>query len=121
MRRLVVLGCTIAAALALGAAPAMAGGPPSGVFYAEGQAFRTVVTPASLPATGPFDLLYMAEGFAPVSDAAPGDQDYNGGRWQVVLVEGDFASQPTSDADILAHATSLTFTDTRFVCPLIRA
>ena|SRR5215207_43938 len=123
MKRLVAIAVSTAAAVLAFTTPAQASsgvGPPGGTIYAEGRAFQTVGTPSVLPDQGPFDTLYMIDGFAAVSEAAPGDKDYNGGRWQVVMVEGDFTEQPTSEAEVLAGATSLTATDTRFVCPLIR-
>lgn len=124
MKRLLA-GLAAFAAAAVVAAPAMADGnslgPPGGTFYANGQAFKSIITPTSIPNKGPFDTLYMIAGFAPVSDAAPGDQDYNGGRWRVVLVEGSYTSQPKTEGEVLAGATSVTPTETRFVCPLIPA
>jgi hypothetical protein len=55
-----------------------------------------------------------------VSEAAPGYSGYNGGRWKVVAAYG-IASQLTNAADVVANATSLADTGTRFVCPLRRA
>jgi hypothetical protein len=124
MRRLLVGIATLATAGVL-AVPAMADGnslgPPGGTFYANDQVFKTILTPTSIPDQGPFDTLYMISGFAPVSDAAPGSPGYNGGRWKVVAVTGTFTSQPTSAAEVLAHATSVEDTGVRFVCPLIPA
>lgn len=120
-RLLAILASTAAVAVAIPASASAAGvGPPGGMIYAEGRAFQTVGTPSTLPDRGPFDKLYLIDGFAPVSDAAPGDRDYNGGRWQVVLVTGTYSEQPTSEAEVLAGATSMSPTDTRFVCPLIQ-
>jgi hypothetical protein len=124
MKRLLV-GVTAALAVAAFAAPATAAGkslgPPAGTFYANDQVFKTILTPTSIPNTGPFDTLYMIPGFAPVSDAAPGAPGYNGGRWMVVNVTGTFTSQPTNAAQVLANATSIQDTGVRFVCPLIKA
>jgi hypothetical protein len=124
MKRLAAGVAAFAAAATL-ATPAMADGnslgPPGGTFYANGQVFRSIITPTSIPNQGPFDTLYQIPGFAPVSDAVPGSPGYNGGRWKVVSVSGTFTSQPTSSAEVLAHATSFTDTGVRFVCPLIRA
>jgi hypothetical protein len=57
---------------------------------------------------------------APVSDAAPGEGDYNGGRWKVVDAFG-ITSQLTNAEDVVAMATRFEDTGTRFVCPLIKA
>ena len=57
---------------------------------------------------------------ASVSEAAPGSGDYNGGRWRVVAANG-ITTQLTNADDVVAQATSLQDTGTRFVCPLIRA
>jgi hypothetical protein len=128
MRRLLLLVLASAVALAVLAAPAMASegnslGPPGGTFYAGNETFQTILTPTTLPDIGPFDTLYMFPDCAtcvPVSDAAPGDVGYNGGRWKVVLAEG-ITSQLTNAEDVVAAADSLVVTQMRFVCPLIKA
>ena len=99
--------------------------PPHGTFYANDETYRSVVTPAHLPDNGQgnFDILYMfpdCGSCAPVSDAAPGDTDYNGGRWAVHLAYG-ITSQLTNSDDVETYATSIEDTGTRFECPLIRA
>ncbi|HMB69113.1 MAG TPA: hypothetical protein VKU85_07365, partial [bacterium] len=69
---------------ALGAAAAIATGPPGGTIYVDDMAFRTVATPRDLPDRGRFDAIYVLGGeLASVAEAKPGDQDYNGGRWEV--------------------------------------
>jgi hypothetical protein len=98
-------------------------GPPGSTIYASDQAFRTVATPTSLPDVGPFDTIYVfpdCPACASVSESAPGSRDYNGGRWRVVEADG-ITTQLTNAADVLAQASSLVDTGTRFVCPLIRA
>lgn len=105
----------------LGASASGSAGPPGGTFYAFDQAFRSVITPTSIPNQGPFDTLYMfpdCSTCAPVSDAAPGHPGYNGGRWKVVLAFG-ITTQLTNAAAVEAAATSTVDTGTRFVCPLI--
>jgi hypothetical protein len=58
-------------------------------FYVDGVVYRTVATPTNLSNTGApaqsFDVIYEFFGVQPlnVATAAPGDRDYNGGRWQV--------------------------------------
>jgi hypothetical protein len=98
-------------------------GPPSGTIYAFDQAYRTVGTPTALPDRGKFDTLYQfpdCASCASVSDAAPGSGNYNGGRWKVVAANG-ITTQLTNADDVVAQASSLVVTGTRFVCPLIRA
>jgi len=84
------------------------------------------VTPAHVPDKGPFDAFYVFPNCStckPVSDAAPGVGNYNGGRWAVIQVFG-ITSQLTNAADVLAAVEegNLDLVDTghRFVCPLIR-
>jgi hypothetical protein len=127
MRRLLPLVLASAVALAILAAPAMARaaalGPPGSTIYASDVAFQTIGTPTSLPDNGPFDTLYQfpdCASCASVSDAAPGDGDYNGGRWKVVDAFG-ITSQLTNAEDVVAMATRFEDTGTRFVCPLIKA
>lgn len=125
IRRSLLIALAAGAFAAAGAVPALATegvGPPAGTFYAFGQAYRSVITPTAIPDKGPFDTLYVFPGtsFAPVSDAAPGSGNYNGGRWQVVLVLGA-TQQYYSAADVLASGLTLSQTTVRFVCPLIPA
>lgn len=111
------------------AAPAMAHdrepgpvGPPAGMFYADDVAYESVVTPAHVPDRGKFDTLYVfpdCEECAPVSDAAPGVGQYNGGRWMLVEAFG-IPEQLMNADDVVMYASSLEDTGQRFVCPLIR-
>ena len=97
-------------------------GPPGGMFYANDLAYESVVTPAHVPNKGPFDAFYVfpdCMGCVPVSDAAQGDTDYNGGRWAVIQAFG-ITSQLTNADAVVAAATSLVDTVHRFVCPLIK-
>ena len=79
-----------AGAVLLPAAAAQAGvsGP---AFYVDGATYRTVATPNDLSGTGApahsFDVIYDLGGSQlNVAEAAPGDTDYNGGRWMVHAV-----------------------------------
>ena len=117
---LVALLTTVAALGVTTSATAQGVGPPSGTIYAFDRAYNTVATPTSLPDRGPFDTIYVfpdCPACASVSEAAPGSGDYNGGRWRVVAASG-ITTQLTNAADVVAHATSLEDTGTRFVCPL---
>ena len=127
MRRLVPLLLASVLASAVVASPVLAAGkslgPPSGTIYAFDQAYRTVATPTSLPNRGPTDTIYVfpdCAACASVSEAAPGHPGYNGGRWKVVAAHG-ITSQLTNADAVVAAASSLVDTGTRFVCPLIRA
>jgi hypothetical protein len=125
MRSLFVLSVVAAAALALGATAMADGkslGPPSGTIWAFDTAYETVGTPTSLPDKGPTDTIYVFPDCATcssVSEAAPGHPGYNGGRWKVVAAFG-IATQLTNADDVVAAASSLVDTGTRFVCPLIK-
>ena len=121
----VVTGLFFALAAPAGAHPGDPGnpvGPSGGLFWANDLQYESVLTPRHIPDNGPFDTLYMFPDCltcAPVSDAAPGVGDYNGGRWAVIQAFG-ISSQLTNAVDVVAAATSFNDTGHRFVCPLIR-
>jgi hypothetical protein len=126
LRRLLALAVVPAAVLVF-AVPAMADGnslgPPGDTIYAFDVVYRTVATPTSLPASGPTDTIYVfpdCAACASVSEAAPGHPGYNGGRWRVVQAFG-ITVQLTNADDVVAAASALVDTGTRFVCPLITA
>jgi hypothetical protein len=126
MRRFLFLVLASAVAVAVLTGPSAAAGnslgPPGSTIYAFDQAYRTIATPTSLPNRGPFDTIYVFPDCSTcdsVSEAAPGHPGYNGGRWRVVQAFG-ITSQLTNAEDVVAQATSLVDTGTRFVCPLIR-
>ena len=118
-----IVACLAFAASAL-AQPA---GPPGGMIYANDEAYRTVGTPADLPNQGEFDQIYvLGNGLANVADAAPGDPDWNGGRWEVHMITWNVTPIQLTNADDLhaaAAAGDLTIGPVvrRFECPLIRA
>jgi hypothetical protein len=120
--------------LALGASPATAGGPPGDGFYVDGVVYRTVAAPNDLSGTGApassFDNLYAVEGQdLAVAAAAPGDTDYNGGRWMRFPVTWNvtpYEDPLTSEEEILAAAVVGDVTiadqpDAQFTCPVIPA
>lgn len=121
MKVLLVAALLTAASLGLSSAANADGvGPPGGTIYAFDQAYNTVSTPTSLPNRGPFDTLYNfpdCPTCASVSDAAPGSGNYNGGRWRVVAAYGITTQLTNADA-VVAQASSLVDTGTRFACPL---
>jgi hypothetical protein len=106
MRRAIFLGLVVAA-LTLMPLGALAGvsGP---AFYVDGEQYRTVGTPTDFSSTGAparsFDTIYQFGGAQSlnVATAAPGDRDYNGGRWRVQVVgyaEGESYASALADFD----------------------
>ena len=102
-------------------------GPPGGTIYAHDETYRTVATPTDLPPHGHFDTIYvLGPGLAAVSESAPGDRDYNGGRWEARPIEWVMIEpmQFTNAEDVVAAADAgeIVIGDVvrRFVCPLIR-
>jgi hypothetical protein len=81
------------AVIGVTAAPGMAGvGGPA--FYVDGEPYRTVATPTDFSNTGApahsYDTIYEFFGLQlNVATAAPGDREYNGGRWMVHGLEFD--------------------------------
>lgn len=130
-QRGILIVCLLAVILAAGSMAFAEGkklGPPGGVIYAHGRMFKTIATPATLPDHGKFDTIYvLGDGLANVADAAPGDMEFNGGRWEVRLVE--FLTIPptqfTNAEDIHAAAMSGQISIgpvvKRFECPMIPA
>jgi hypothetical protein len=107
-----------------------AGGPPAIGFYVDDDPYRTVGTPTDFTRTGApadtYDAIYaLGAGLLNVAEAAPGDRDYNGGRWQVFGIEWHVDPyQLTSAEDVwAAHAGGeLTVADepmASFECPVI--
>ena len=117
-----VLAVLPAVVSAHGAGPGSPVGPAGGSFWANDVEYKSAVTPAHVPDRGPFDAFYVfpdCPTCAPVSDAAIGDTNYNGGRWAVIQAFG-IGGQLTNAADVLAATTGLNDTGHRFVCPLIK-
>ena len=119
-----------------------------GAVWNDGQLYGTVLTPTLLPDNAPdisFDKLYNFDnsglrGQRSVSDAAPGDRDYNGGRWMIFAVTftslGKSIHDPDGDGvvnvelkseekvlehEILGHIVISDEPIKRFECPLIPA
>lgn len=118
-----------AAALSISAIPAVAAGlgPPGGAIYAHDVAYRTIGTPTDLPDSGEFNPIYVLGGdLGSVTNAAPGDQNFHGGRWEVreVTFVNIAPTQFTNAEDLLAAASrgdiSIGPVVRRFECPLIR-
>ena len=139
MLRIVPLIAALAAAvLPTAASSGVTDGP---AFYVDGVAFRTVATPTDLSGTGApahsFDTIYDFGGLQlNVATAAPGDRDYNGGRWRVhALAFTDYAAALAaydandsgsfdSDAEIASALAAGAARDLgvvkSFVCPVIK-
>ena len=83
----------LALATMLAAALPAAAGVTGPAFYVDGDLYRTVLTPTDLSDTGApdhsFDVIYAIEDATNVATAAPGDRDYNGGRWKVHALHVD--------------------------------
>lgn len=141
MRKLTLATIT-AALLALAPLTALAGvsGP---AFYVDGELYRTVGTTTDFSTTGApqhsYDTIYQFSGAQPynVATAAPGDRDYNGGRWQVQVIgyadgesyatalaafdanqSGDFDNEDEVEEAIDAGVITLT-DGPSFECPVI--
>jgi hypothetical protein len=132
MRKLSAISAAFVLAVAVASPVAAAVGPPHLGLIVGGVEYRTVGTPTDLSGTGApastFDLLYAVEGQAlAVAAAAPGDSDYNGGRWMRFAVTWNTTPYPLeSEEDVLdaADAGDVTIAstpDAQFVCPVIPA
>ena len=95
--------------------------------WVDGERFGGVVTPATFdPANGNFDELYMCgaagtfkDGVPLISDAGPGDTDYNGGRWHVNVLKAGRTCPSTADSDADLNLADFESTSTYFECPLL--
>ena len=116
-----------------------AGGVTGPAFYVDGTLYRTVGTPTDLSGTGApadsFDTIYALPDQTNVAEAAPGDTDFNGGRWQVQLItfadysaavatydangSGDFDSAEEVEAAIAGGAGVDNGVVAQFECPVI--
>ncbi len=101
-----------------------------GQIWSDDILFNTVGTPAAFsPASGNFDELYnvglvggaFKDGIGAISEAKPGDQDYNGGRWHVNVLKANIDPDKYDDA---SHVDDLDLSDFEstsvyFECPLL--
>ena len=141
MRKLIAAVAAVGAAAGLAALPTAAsagvGGP---AFYVDEVVYRTVGTPTDLSGTGApdhtFDTIYQFSGAQDlnVATAAPGDAGYNGGRWRVEVIQGDYAAalatydtNGSGDFDSAAEVEAAigggalsTGAGPSFVCPVIK-
>lgn len=140
-----VLGSFLAVA-SLNAANEKAATQVDDVIWANGEIYSTVLTTNSfkMPPAHSVDMLYNfgmsgLEGQRPVSDAAPGDRHYNGGRWSVQIVVftelGKAVHDPDGDgivnfelttADMVLHHEAIGHLEIMpanfyFSCPLVKS
>jgi hypothetical protein len=131
-RRLATGTAAAAMLLSIAATSVAAGGPPSLAFYVDGVRYRTVGTPTDFTQTGApagtYDAIYgLGNGLANVAEAAPGDRDFNGGRWMVFPVTWLTTPVQLTSAEAVqayANAGMLTISATpalMFECPVIPA
>jgi hypothetical protein len=135
----VAVGVAALATMSVGSSASAGITGPS--FYVDGVLYRTVGTPTDLSGTGApaqsFDIIYEFSGAQlNVANAAPGDPDYNGGRWMVhlltfpsgygaALAAGDLDDDGVldSDAEVAAAISAGAAQDAgvvkEFVCPAI--
>lgn len=89
MKKKAFLGTLLAAGAALSITAGIASAAVTGpAIYVDGSVYRTVGTPTDFQGTGApassYDTIYDLGGLQlNVADAAPGDRDFNGGRWMV--------------------------------------
>lgn len=99
--------------------------PSKTMVWSDGLIYESVVTPAVFDGDkGNYDKLYAANfsgDIGLISEAKPGDKDYNGGRWDMcVLKEGvdaDKYSEATSDQEL--DPNDFMSTGNYFECPLL--
>lgn len=133
MKKMTIALLFVALLLIVAAVPAFAAGPNFGpAIYADGQAWGTKGNGDLPPPTDnnrqSFDGLYKftngVEGQLPVAEAAPGNTDYNGGRW--IEYNATWNVEPqliTSFAElealIASGAVTISETGAYFQCPLL--
>ncbi len=90
MRLRTFLTASVASAALALVAIAGQGPPAMDAIWADGSLYGTLDTGNELPDKGPKDGLFVftnLDGQRPVSEAKPGDRDYDGGRWQAYPLE----------------------------------
>jgi hypothetical protein len=134
MRRVTIFIAVLALGL-LSAVPAFAArggeqGSPiqADLLWADGELLGTIFQ-TELKFNGnekSYDQLFLVEGQNPVAEAAPGNRDYNGGRWLPTPVAydgslGTLESYEDLMAAVEAGAAHIgaTMYDAAFLCPVI--
>ena len=111
-------------------APTLAAPPAFGMLYYDGGIVRTIVPAAPLNELGSDNFYVAVNGDVAdqfgIAGVAPGDPDYNGGKWAFHTVEWHNpadATLLTSEADVIAAEANGLVTVTRveandFKCPV---
>lgn len=117
-KNIMLSAAVLAVAVCLLSGPAFAGATRvAAAIWAKGQLYDTVVTPATFiaPPEHSTDIIYSfmmsgLEGQRSVAEAAPGDRDYNGGRWDVQMAvfteQGLLVHDPDGDGMVNFELTS---------------
>ncbi len=124
--RIVVLAASLAAALLVVTA-AYGQALPRPETWVDEERFAGVVTSATFsPSSENFDELYTCgaagtfkDGVPLISDAGPGDTDYNGGRWHLNVLKTGRTCPSTADSDQDLNLDDFMSTSTYFECPLL--
>lgn len=97
---------------------------PRTTVWSDDILFRTVVTPAVFDGDhGNYDKLYAGsfyDGVGLISESKPGNQDYNGGRWNLYVLKDPTStkySNATSDKDL--DKDDFESDEAYFECPLL--
>ena len=97
---------------------------PKTMVWSDGKLYESVVTPAVFDGDkGNYDRLYAGsfyDGIGLISESKPGDQDYNGGRWDLYVLKKNVMtdySMATSDVDL--QSEDFESASTYFECPLL--
>ncbi len=130
MRKKILVLTLSVLVLALGfASLAEAGDPPErATVWVDNELFGTVVTPAVFDGEhGPYDELYTCasdvnffkDGVPLISESKPGDQDYNGGRWHLNILDEGKVCDGTADSVEDLNLSDFVSEDKYFECPLL--
>ena len=134
MRRFIVLSLAAMLVVAAFALPAAAGSPiKPDLIHVDGDTYGTILLKALPYNQGnahSFDNLYVFpnEEQTPIAEFAPGDKDYNGGRWLPIPVTWNVDVDPyvLGSVEALEAAADLgdvtiggALTGGTFLCPLI--
>ena len=83
--------------------------------WAHDRLYGTVATDTNFKSPPPqsTDKIYAFPGQASVAEAAPGDRDYNGGRWNVMVVSytDDGLAMFDANTDGMVDASEMEFTN----------
>ena len=99
-------------------------GRPKTTIWSDGKLYGSVVTPAVFDGEkGNYDKLYAGnfyDGVGLISESKPGDQDYNGGRWNLyVLRIGVTTDYSMATSDTQLNPLDFESAETYFECPLL--